>query len=171
MDYPHSSRLLEALLTILLTTSLAGCGSDWKSRTYPTSGFARINGEIPEGAMIILHGIKQKPDVRNSTPWGVVNSTGQYKLTTYEFYDGAPIGEYAVTLCWKWDNKDPHSPDRLNNAFFTPDKSVATVTIQKGSNELPPIELTNVKIMPRPKEQPVDPNRPAPNPLAPPVAR
>lgn len=85
-------------------------------------------------------------DVRNSKPWGVVNADGSYRLGTYELEDGAPPGEYDVTLVWSLGL----GPDRLKGAHSVPEKAVMHVTISQTNNELPPIELSGVSVLPPP---------------------
>ncbi|WP_131282810.1 hypothetical protein [Blastopirellula marina] len=91
-------------------------------------------------------------DSRGSMPWGVVQEDGSYQMRTYDICDGAPAGEYAVLLRWPFDRAAPG--DRLRSAFSTVDKSPLTYTVQAGKNQLPPIELTGVKVTPLKKSKP-----------------
>lgn len=132
-----------------------GCGGEaWHAETYPASGRITINGKPPAGAVVELRAVEEQPDVRNSRPWAVVREDGSYTLTTYEAGDGAPAGEYAVTIRWPPDVSQPSLADRLGGAFSRAERSRWNATISPGENELPPIEITGVKVQPQEKATP-----------------
>lgn len=124
----------------------AGCSSkpDWQARTYPAHGTALINGQIPADLFVMLNPLGEPFDSRKANPWGVVTADGRYVITTYEDGDGAPPGEYMVTLRWPFDVAAPG--DRLGYAFSKVENSPMTVVVKAGDNEFPPIELTGVKV-------------------------
>jgi len=131
---------------------LAGCrkADAWKVKTYPASGTVIINGKPAEGVIVNFHPIGKPTDIRESIPWGKVQPDGTYHLRTYQEGDGAPPGEYHVTLKWK---PSPSSvADKLNHVYQDPEKSVWKFTIAPGQNDLPQIELKNVKVLNIPSE-------------------
>lgn len=132
---------------------LTGCGSDWQASTYSARGIISINGLPPEGALIQLHPTGEPTDVRHSIPWALVQNDGTYTLTTYESGDGAPVGEYAVTIKWSPDVTSPSFEDRLKNAYTNPADSEWKFTITRGKNSLPPIEITNEELAVREKPE------------------
>lgn len=137
------------VLSLLSVCALAsGCSNreHWMSETYSATGSVTVNGEKAEGAIVMLFPAGEPVDKRNSKPWGQVDADGTYRLGTYDREDGAPVGDYEVTLVWSAGL----SPDRLKGAYNSPAKSVMTVTIAPGTNELPPIELENVSVLPAP---------------------
>ena len=137
---------------ILLVTFMAGCGGpDWQVATYPASGSVFINGKPAEGAVVELHAVGEQPDARNSRPWAIVQSDGNYSLSTYEKQDGAPSGSYAITLRWPPSANEPTLDDQLSGQYSTAAMSPWKVTIGEESNNLPPIELDNVKLKSPPK--------------------
>jgi len=143
------SKLSCAIGLLLLSTVSTGCYShdSWQERTYPSYGTVKVNGIHAENAFVVLYSSQGKVDVRGSQPWAIVEPDGTYTLTTYERGDGAPVGTYDVTLYW------PKSPmgdrtDRLQGAYSTPNRAVMSVTIKKGQNELPPIEISDVPLLP-----------------------
>ena len=138
-----------AVLASAACTLFQGCGGeDWHAETYPAQGRITINGEPASGAVVELRSTGEKPDVRNSRPWAVVEEDGAYTLSTYEKGDGAPPGEYAVTVRWPPDVSQPSLADRLGGAYATPEQSQWRVTIAEGDNQLPPIEITGAKVLP-----------------------
>ena len=128
---------------------LAGCEEDWQAETYPARGTIAINGEPPAGAVVELHSTGEQPDVRNSRPWGIVQEDGRYALSTYEKGDGAPPGTYKVTVRWPHDVTQPSLVDRLRGAYATAEGSEWTVTVSEGENDLPPVEITGAKVLPK----------------------
>lgn len=132
------------ILAVCLTG--AGCGESWKAKTYPAAGRVTVNGAAPEGARVHLHPISRQVDQRNSSPWGVVQKDGTFTLSTYETGDGAPPGDYKVTLRWPFEPDKPDLGDRLGYAFMKPETSRWQVTIKDGDNQLPPIEVTGAVV-------------------------
>lgn len=141
-----ATRHMVALPMLAIGLVGAGCGDGWKAKTCPAAGRMTINGVAPEGARVHLHPVGVKVDQRNSSPWGVVQKDGTFTLSTYEKGDGAPPGEYKVTLRWPFEPDKPDLGDRLGFAFVKPEKSRWQVTIKDGDNELPPIEITGATV-------------------------
>jgi len=139
-------------LVIFTATWCMGCGEDWQAETHPVTGKVTVNGKAPEGAVVTLYPVGEKVDKRNSKPWGIVDGDGVFDLQTYEKADGAPVGEYVVTIKWPWDVNDMSQAmtDRLGKAYSNPDKSKWPVTIEEGENILDPIEITGAKVEMKP---------------------
>lgn len=135
-------------LALCMAALCMGCGDDWRADTYPARGTITINGEPPEGAVVTFYPVGEDVDQRKSKPWAIVNADGSYTLQTYEQEDGAPAGEYQVTIKWPWDVTDMAQAmtDRLGKAYSNPESSEWKFTIAEDDNELPPIEITGAKI-------------------------
>jgi hypothetical protein len=136
---------------------LLGCSDEqWKADTYPAHGTLTVNGEPAVGAVVELHSVGGQPDVRNSRPWAIVQEDGSYVLSTYESGDGAPVGDYAVTLRWPPDVGQPSLADRFDGAYATRSRSQWEVSISEGENPLPPITLEGVRLnaQPAPRRKP-----------------
>jgi hypothetical protein len=127
--------------------ALLGCGGG-RLRVYPVSGKVLVKGQPAEGAKVIFYTQKselQRPGV--PIPQGTVGTDGIFKLTTYNPDDGAPEGDYAVTITWMQVKKASDDPeqqveaDRLGGRYSTPDKSGLTAKVEAQSNDLPPFEL------------------------------
>lgn len=159
---PLSPSIVVVVLGLVATLTGVGCRPDWQSDTYPATGRITINGEAPAGAVVELHSVGEQPDVRDSRPWAVVQEDGSYSLTTYETGDGAPLGEYAVTVKWPPDVSKPSLVDRLGGVYARPESSAWKVSISDGDNELPPITITGARVLP--KEHAGAPRRAPPGP-------
>lgn len=147
------------LCAALLAVACSGCGSDGRLPTYPVEGQVIINGQPASGCTVTL--VPSDPQLaRQMMPGGTTDSSGNFQLTTYETGDGAPAGQYGVTLQWEatdWPGKEaesrmdpapPIGPDRLMGRFSSVAKSGIEVTVEEAPNRLTPFRLDGVRLMP-----------------------
>jgi hypothetical protein len=84
-------------------------------------------------------------DSRVPKPVGRVAEDGEFRLTTYREEDGAPSGEYAVTILWPGEKKTPFgpaSPDQLKGTYADPKSPKLRFTVGPTvDNEVPTIKL------------------------------
>jgi len=141
------SNVRQRSLAALLLAAIAGCGDD-RLDVYPVSGKVLVQGKPAAGAEVIFY--TQEEELRKPgvpIPKGEVAEDGSFSLTSYEPDDGAPAGEYAVTVVWNQvvvADPDPESRverDRLNGRYADPETSGLTATVAEDDNELPPFEL------------------------------
>ncbi|HEY3965857.1 MAG TPA: hypothetical protein VGM05_14960 [Planctomycetaceae bacterium] len=105
---------------MLLAFLLAGCREDVyrgeppSEECFPVQGRVFFDGKPCKNATVRLHPLdpsrvtksavklsgKERP-AQAISPRGDVDETGEFRLTTFETYDGAPEGKYAVTISWK----------------------------------------------------------------------
>lgn len=145
------------ILIVLAAPLTLGCGQDWKADTHPASGRVSIDGQAAAGVLVQLHPVGNGPDERNSRPWALVQGDGTFTLSTYQSGDGAPAGEYAVTLTWPDDPSVPSMTDRLGSRYAEPARSPWKVAIREGENTLEPIEIPGP---PPVAKRPKGPSRP-----------
>jgi len=73
-----------------------------------------------------------------------VQADGSFKLSTYGTEDGAPAGEYLVTVVWPGgvlpDGRE-EPEDKLLGRYSTAARPAAKVTVREGTNDLDPIRL------------------------------
>jgi hypothetical protein len=82
-------------------------------------------------------------------PYARVEDDGSFELNTYSKHDGAPAGDYVVTVVWKkavTPTSRERGPDLLKGRFADPRKSQLRVQITPGNNELQTLQL---KVDPR----------------------
>lgn len=155
----HGCRLL---FSIFIAASLGvGCADDdGRLETYPVQGQVIINGQPAAGCTVAF--VPNDPKLRGQImPGGKADETGSFSLTTYETDDGAPAGEYGVTIRWPaqktWPGKaremaidpvEPIGPDKLQGRLSSPQKSGLTVTVKEEENILPPFEFSDVPLLP-----------------------
>jgi hypothetical protein len=140
------NRLLGAAL--LGTTVLTGCrgaAPQVESRpTFPVEGMVFVRGKPAEGVQVFLH---PRDPAQRGKPRGVTDAEGRFRLRTYHDGDGAPAGEYTVTVYWP-DSSDTKAAveeqlprDRLGQRFMDPKSSPLQATVAAGPTTLPPFEI------------------------------
>ena len=127
-----------------LALLVASCG-DGKVAVYPTSGnVVDAAGKPAVGAMVVFH---PKADAGKGVTAvsGVTDDQGVYRLTTFALNDGAPAGEYTITLTWPRPKKTPFDSagdDLLGGRYGGKDASKLTFTVEaKPANEVPEIKV------------------------------
>src|SRR5437879_6143573 len=84
-----------------LLALLPGCARDGRKPVYPVHGRVLDGNNKPAaGALLIFHPIEVS-DLDLTKPLAHVRDDGTFALTTYNKDDGAPEGEYAVTIEWQ----------------------------------------------------------------------
>jgi hypothetical protein len=132
------------LRTVLLAAILfaVGCGSGGP-KLYSVRGKLLINGQPAEGAKVAFY--PKTPFAKTMVPLGVTKADGTFVLGTNEAEDGAPAGEYEVSVTWPESRPGPRwreGPDRLNRKYANPKTSSITATVEaKSGNEIPPFNL------------------------------
>lgn len=129
--------LLQFIPLVLL---LIGCANEEQRPTvYPVRGELYVNGQPAEGALLSLHpadGVNF--DTRGSRPWSIVEADGSFVVSTYASDDGAPVGNYRVSVVW-WNNPNAANPvDRLSGRFANPKQSQWHVQVSAADNSLEP---------------------------------
>lgn len=147
-----------SVLAACVVVAATGCGGNpaYDSiPTYPATGKVTVNGVPARGAIVRLYPKTPQPGAKYPLmPSGKTDESGVFHLTTYEDADGAPVGEYVLTVEWpdpEWrppgGGMPPPPPDRMQGRFADPEKSEIKVQIVEGENEIPPIVLEDVSIL------------------------
>jgi len=128
----------------------SSCSAKKGQPVFPVHGKVFFDGEPATGALVIFHPVNH-PDPEEGKPRAVVEEDGSFAVSTYAAGDGAPAGEYAVSIHWK--TKTVKHPTRKGfpkkvatnfpERYQDPKTSGLVVRIQEGSNELPPFELAD----------------------------
>ena len=136
----------------LLVVAATGCGSAQDPNllpVFPAQGKLSFQGKVPVGAYVALYpkaNVPKAPNGQAVVPRGQVESDGSFNLTSYAANDGAPVGEYAVTVEWHKTITLPSGvpnlgPNLLPAKYSKAETSPVTVQIAQGKNELPAIIL------------------------------
>jgi hypothetical protein len=137
------SRPLAAVICCVLAGLCSACGASHKP-VYPVHGEVRVNGQAPVHAQVGFFPVNDAgPDVVR--PIGQVDEQGQFTLTSYAKGDGAPEGEYRVTVAWYLASRRPNddSPplNYLPASYARPDSTPLHAVVSKGGVQLQPFEL------------------------------
>jgi hypothetical protein len=139
-------------LCFLGLLAFTGCG-DGKIARYPVNGKVLVDGKPAAGAMVIFCPIEGSEQLMRERPIGFAGPDGSFQLTTFALNDGAPAGEYKVIARWAANSPNPQGnadderrrtpPDALRGKYFNLDSTPLTATVTKGTNDLPPFELSS----------------------------
>lgn len=126
----------------LLVCCFASCGkSSNQLVTHEVKGQVLQNGKPVPHATVVFHpSFDLGPEV--SKPRAITNEAGAFIVSTYGSEDGAPEGEYKVTVeQWTTTKPEEGPKSRLDPKFGKPDQSGLSVRVASGKNELAPLVL------------------------------
>ncbi|VTR98497.1 Uncharacterized protein OS=Pirellula staleyi (strain ATCC 27377 / DSM 6068 / ICPB 4128) GN=Psta_0604 PE=4 SV=1 [Gemmata massiliana] len=128
----------------LISLLAAGCGgSDGRVPVNKTSGKLVWPEHKVLGLMVVLHPTDPAAPKLPAQLTGAVHADGNFTITCYDVSDGAPAGEYVVTI------REAPMPDgtprpKLPAAKYLDPKSspLRVTTEKKPQNELPPLTIS-----------------------------
>jgi hypothetical protein len=127
------------LLISLIPLVFVGCGKgDSRTPTHAVRGKVTDGSKPLAHAQVVFHPIATTAGTPK--PRAKTDANGEFSLTTYDGNDGAPAGQYKVSV--EQLLADPKNPDagptnRLPAKYADPEKSGLTATVNAGPNELP----------------------------------
>jgi hypothetical protein len=126
----------------LIALFCCSCGNTNRKPVFPVRGQVSFSGQFLPGALVVFHPLDEA-DQEAVRPQGHVGPDGAFALTTYEPGDGAPAGDYRVTVeLWLTDvNGDAGPTSRLPARYAKPSSSGLTATVNAGPNDLQPFVL------------------------------
>ena len=122
-------------MIVAVCMSAASC-SNKGLPLYPVHGRVLLDGKPMAGAMIILHPAGDV-GLNGLRPRALADADGWFKIYTYSIGDGAPAGQYAVTIQpkkpkqpnttakSKGAKKQAHASEKATNPDATPVSKVA----------------------------------------------
>src|SRR5262245_3357070 len=149
-DNTHMPRRV-GLVTLLAFAALlaASCGRSDFHKVYPVKGKVLVNGQPAGECIVTLNRTFDDNHPRRVTHYGMTNEHGEFQVTSYNAGDGAPEGEYIVTIEWRERSgvlkNNFEGIDRLGGAYAKPDQTKGQqgfkITVGREPLELPPFEL------------------------------
>ena len=128
---------------LLWLALVLGCGAGGKPPAIPVKGKVMFKKDTPAaGAMIVFHPLSEEFERRiGGKPFAKVQEDGSFQLTTYQENDGAPEGEYGLSVDWRvkpknflvFDSESSASGKQmLKDKYTNPQKPFLKVTVKKG---------------------------------------
>lgn len=129
-------------LVSLLLLLMACSRSSRPVPLFPVSGELTFEGKPCNGALVLLHptGESNPPTPR---PRAIVQSNGAFEVMTSKPGDGAPEGEYTLSVEWrKVDDHPEQGMSLIPSRYGDPKTSGLKVIVKAEANVIPPIRLT-----------------------------
>jgi len=139
---PFWHRSVVGLSLIVCLTWFGGCSSNSPSTenqkpVHPVKGSVTVGGQSAVAAFVLFTPVNEPPDAKDPRPRAEVKEDGSFAISTYGTEDGAPLGEYIVTITWE----DREIGDKLKGRYSDSKSSMLRATVKEGPNDLPPFEL------------------------------
>lgn len=134
-------------VVLVLALLLIGCDKTVDRKpVYPVTGTVLVNKKPTKGVVISFHPKGELDNPRSLRSFTTTGDDGAFRLTTYETHDGAPEGEYVVTVYWPGfvppgSHIGEVGPDLLKGRYSNPKTSPLRATIRPEPNELSAIEV------------------------------
>jgi hypothetical protein len=130
-----------ALLVFVFAT---GCSkAPPRPAVHPVSGKVTFDGRPAAGAQVVFH--PKTATAAIPTPSAKADSQGNFSLTTYDAADGAPAGDYAVTVELRpvvtKNGELEWGPNTLPPQYGSPKTTRVAASITDGINNVP-IKIT-----------------------------
>ena len=136
-------RLALGLGVLLGGVVLSGCGRSDRIPLQPVRGQVFYDGKPVPHAHVVLHPVE--PAGQDAPrPQAQVGADGSFAVSTYEAGDGAPTGEYAVTVQWLLTsarNQEAPPQNQLPVRYGLASTSGLRLQVRQGEIELPPLHL------------------------------
>lgn len=134
-----------SLLSVVTLVAFAGCGENLSvPRTAPVSGSVTSKGKPAPGIRVKFHPQFEMGKVK-FTPYGETGPEGRYVLNTGAPGNGAPVGDYIVTIEKPRSGTDANGleaeVDDLKGKYSDPQKSQFKVSVKSGENVVPPFDI------------------------------
>jgi hypothetical protein len=133
-----------ACAVAVVAVVLSSCG-DGRVKVYPAHGkVVDEKGKPAAGALVMFHPVSP-PGGNVEAVVCTADADGVYRLTTYTAGDGAPAGQYVVTVCWYEPKKSPFGPppkDLLCGKYASREGSQLKFAVEPtADNEMPTITV------------------------------
>jgi hypothetical protein len=138
-----ATRAIVVLMLLMASALTTSCGDQRFKKTYPVKGQVLFQGKAAKGAAVTLRPLSTE-DHPWTKPSAEVDENGEFTVTTYKAGDGAPAGEYAVTIVWLPPGyAGPlEKGNKLPARYADPATSGLKIEVKAADNVLEPFLLT-----------------------------
>src|SRR5437773_6246299 len=127
--------LAELALLAALLLNIGACGGSNQSKAnrkpvHPVRGQLFVGGKPAAGAFVFFVPVNEPPEPVDPRPRAEVGADGWFDVNMYGNKDGAPVGEYIVTVIWEGEG----GFDKLKGQYSDPTKSKLRASVKEGRN-------------------------------------
>jgi hypothetical protein len=144
--FGNAATVLRSLFLLVAVVLAVGCSNAPEISSvpvHPAQGKITFKGQPIPGATVVLHPKAAVENVPN--PRANVGKDGAFQISTFTGNDGAPEGEYTLTVTWYKPIKNgpdvQAGPNVIPPKFTNPQTSTLQVKIAAGQNDLQTIQL------------------------------
>lgn len=139
---PRMAVLVGLLVAVVCSV---GCGKAAGPKCSPVLGQVLFKGQPVPEALVVFHPVKATEE-NWPKPMATCDAEGRFALTTWSSRDGAPLGDYTVTVecrapSVRGEEIVRDGPNQLPPRYATPTQSDLRVSVAPGENKLPPFQL------------------------------
>ncbi len=141
----RATSALSAVTAMGLALLVPGCSNSHRP-VYPVRGQILVQGQPLPQAIVTFHPVGASTD--DLRPSAQTDDQGYFTLTSYAGGDGAPQGEYAVTVtCFRsfTDRNASEGDESTRNVlpprYANPATSQLRATVGEGNNQLAPLQV------------------------------
>jgi hypothetical protein len=133
-------------LSLVLGCVLSGCARDDRPACHPVRGTVTLADKPVAEATVVFH--PTKPLAGHSLkPIAYTDAQGNFELTTFTSGDGAPAGDYAITVVLREPKQVGEELVRdgkhlLPFRYSDPQKSGLSFTVKAEANVVPALKLS-----------------------------
>jgi tetratricopeptide (TPR) repeat protein len=145
--WKRAALILSGLAALVLVSWVIWPKRSDRVSVHLAQGQAFFNGKPMPNATVVLEPVWTK-EPKFPKPRAVIKDDGTFILATYGKDDGAPAGEYKVSVQWfvKTDNRPEIEGGTLPQnvlpaKYANPESSGLNVEIKEGTNIIPPLQL------------------------------
>lgn len=139
------NRRFHFLIAVTVSVVVTACSRSTGPVCYPVAGRVTFKGKPLAEAMIVLHRIGG--DVEgHQKPIAYTSADGSFQLTAIKHNDGAPVGDYAITVELRapktvGEETVRSGPNLLPAKYAKADDSGLKYSVAAGENQIPLIDL------------------------------
>lgn len=136
-------RFDQTTVLCLVLAMVIGCQDTPSRQVFGVEGRLFVDADLAANANVAFHPLDHMK-TQGRCPVATTRQDGSFELTTYSMHDGAPPGEYAVTVTWLDDSmpedececSDVLLHDRLHGKYADPGTTMLRVTVESQKNEV-----------------------------------
>jgi hypothetical protein len=140
-------RLATTMALLGLVLLVPGCSRGARKPVFAVRGQVLVQGTPAAHASVTFHPVGGATG--HPLPSAQTDEQGHFTLTSYAGGDGAPAGDYAVTVVWfrvaplrdRSEGDSTNGRNVLSNRYANPATSGLRATVNSGHNELPPFQV------------------------------